>query len=309
MATTTGRGKNAAPKARIRRVSPLLITIPLLALAVAAIAALNLRDANAGPRPLSTLSTQDFHALAWSSTDPNTIFFGHHDGMLVSRDGGISWQQGALTSVDAMSLAIAPSDAKRMYAAGHGALYRSDDGGSSWQSVAGPLQTADIHGFAISPDDANRLYAFIAGEGLQTSGDGGATWRPLQTAPANMAALAAGPGQLLFAGATQGVVYTSADGGATWQQESLGMMGDITSMVYNPASQSVLATALMVGGNQGMLHRRAISGGGWSMTALDGMGVPLALATSPVDAKNMLLVNNRGDVYRSADGGATWGSK
>lgn len=308
MATTTRRGKGAAPKVQTRRISPLLIVFPVLALAVVGMIAMNLRGAS-GPRPIATLPTQDFHALAWSPTDANTVFFGHHDGMLVSRDGGTTWQPGALKGIDAMSLAAAPSDATRMYAAGHGAFYRSDDGGSSWQPVAGPLQTADIHGFAVSPTDANRLYAFVAGEGLQMSSDGGTTWEPLQNAPTNMTALAAGPEQTLFAGATQGVVYTSADAGRTWQQENIGMMGDVTSMVYDSASQSVFATAVMGGSNQGMLHRRPLSGGSWSMTALNGMDVPLVFAINPADAKNLLLINNRGEVYRSTDDGATWGNK
>ena len=305
MATTTPRGKTAATPPR-RQVSPLLIVIPLLAIAVIAMVTLNMPSAR-GPAPLATLTTQDFHSLAWSPTEADTVFFGHHDGMLVSRDGGATWQPASLNGVDAMSLATAPTAPQRMYAAGHGAFYRSDDSGASWSPVPGPLQTADIHGFAVSPEDADRLYAFVADQGLLTSSDGGSTWQPLMNAPTRITALAAGAGQTLYAGGIQGIIYTSADGGASWQQENIGMSGDVSSLVYEPESNSVIATAVMAGSNQGMLHRRAASGG-WSMTSLEGMGIPLALSIDPQNTDTLLLVNNQGEVYRSTNGGASWGS-
>jgi photosystem II stability/assembly factor-like uncharacterized protein len=306
MATVTPRGKGTVTKPRGWRISPLLLVIPLIALGVTALIIMNVRSTS-GPLPLATLPTQDFHALTWSPTDANTVLFGHHDGILMSRDGGATWQPTTLTGVDAMNLRFAPSEPHRVYAAGHGAFYRSEDGGATWQSVAGPLQTADIHGFAVSLDDAERLYAFVADQGLLTSNDGGISWQPIEGAPSRATALAAGPGQSIYVGDIQGTVYTSGDGGASWQQESIGMAGDVSSITYEPQSQRVIATAVMAGSNQGMLHQRAVGGGGWSMTALTGMGVPLALTVNPNDANTLLLVNNRGNVYRSSDGGTTWG--
>src|SRR5437660_1528861 len=37
------------------------------------------------------LQTSDFHALAFSPNDSNTIFFGHHNGLMRTIDGGQSW--------------------------------------------------------------------------------------------------------------------------------------------------------------------------------------------------------------------------
>lgn len=82
MTTPVPRGTNASRMQRGRHVSPLLIGSVLLILIIAGVVITNGR-ATRGPRPLTILSTQDFHALAWSPVEPSTVFFGHHDGMLV----------------------------------------------------------------------------------------------------------------------------------------------------------------------------------------------------------------------------------
>lgn len=46
---------------------------------------------------LYQFNTQDFHSLAFAPTDPNTLFFGHHGGLKVSRDGGKTWDDGSLS--------------------------------------------------------------------------------------------------------------------------------------------------------------------------------------------------------------------
>src|SRR3990170_3442164 len=61
-------------------------------------------------QPLSRLSTSDFHSLAFSPTEPDMVFFGHHGGLLVSRDGGRPWQPTALQNADAMALAASAAN-------------------------------------------------------------------------------------------------------------------------------------------------------------------------------------------------------
>ena len=41
--------------------------------------------------PLSVLRTADFHALAFSPENSDTVFFGHHNGVMRSADGGKTW--------------------------------------------------------------------------------------------------------------------------------------------------------------------------------------------------------------------------
>src|SRR5258706_1652638 len=68
-------------------------------------------------QPISRLSTSDFHSLAFSITAAETVYFGHHHGLLVSRNGGRDWESTSLPSADAMALALPTSDPQIMYAA------------------------------------------------------------------------------------------------------------------------------------------------------------------------------------------------
>jgi photosystem II stability/assembly factor-like uncharacterized protein len=94
----------------------------------------NRQSDNTQIQPISKLSTADFHSLAFSLTEPETVYFGHHQGLLVSQNGGKDWDQTTLENADAMSLALPPSDPQIMYAAGHEVFFKSTDGGKTWES-------------------------------------------------------------------------------------------------------------------------------------------------------------------------------
>ncbi|MBF8286090.1 MAG: hypothetical protein HW378_5005 [Anaerolineales bacterium] len=131
-------------------------------------------------QPLSRLSTRDFHSLAFSPTEPDTVFFGHHDGLLVSRDGGRTWRSTALQNADAMALAAPAANPQVMYAAGHDVFLKSTDAGQTWQPVSTNLPGTDMHGFAVDPQDASHVYTHVVGSGIFSSQDGGTTWTLLR---------------------------------------------------------------------------------------------------------------------------------
>src|ERR1035437_4308415 len=82
------------------------------------------------PQPIARLRTADYHSLAFSTNDSNIVFFGHHDGIMHSVDGGKTWQSLInQPNFDAMSLAIDHSDSRLMYLAGHDIFQVSRDGG------------------------------------------------------------------------------------------------------------------------------------------------------------------------------------
>jgi photosystem II stability/assembly factor-like uncharacterized protein len=112
------------------------------------------------------MQTHDFHALMFSGADMNTAFYGHHGGLMVSKDQGATWQPTTLQGADAMSLASPTTNPLRMYAAGHGVFFRSDDAGQTGLPITGQLAGADIHAFASSPGDANRVYTLVVGQGI-----------------------------------------------------------------------------------------------------------------------------------------------
>lgn len=251
-------------------------------------------------QPIAILETPDVHALLIDPANPDRIFFGSHAGMLESIDGGYTWQAGALQNADAMSMAASPVDPTTLYVAGHNVFLVSRDGARTWQPVEHDLPGADIHAFAQDPRDPRRLYALVVGAGVLTSADGGTTWDLLPTQPPGVAghAALATNGKVLYAATGAGLV-SSSDGGTTWESRS-------------PADWTALSLAMTVD-EENTLYAGTDSGvgrsvdGGLSWSELGPGDTPiLALAVAPADPNRMLIVDDRGAVYRSDDGGNSW---
>lgn len=263
-----------------------------------------LTTTNPGGKAISRLSTGDFHSLAFSPNDALTIFFGHHGGLMVSRDGGRTWQPSSLQNADAMALGVAPAHPQILYAAGHDVFVKSTDGGQTWSPVAHNLPGTDIHGFTVDPDDANKVYAHVVGyAGLFVSADGGLTWNPLPAAmPASTFNLAIGDdSQTLFAAAGEAGVWHSQDGGQNWSPLTTAPGNGAVAVAYSRGSRRLFVTTL---GDEAGLY--ASDDGGQSWEALELKGLLMAIAASPTDPNRLVLVDENGWVYASHDGGETW---
>ncbi len=307
-------GQPAAPSRRAwrRSLSRPRLLVGAFAVALVAGVAIGLRLLHAGALPeasaIATLQAHDYHSLAFSPEDPNVVFFGHHNGIMRSDDGGRTWQPLVVRpNFDAMSLAVGRTNPRRMYLAGHNVFQVSDDGGTSWQPLANTLPDIDIHGFALSPDDPSRLYACVAGYGLWRSDDGGRTWhRPGSQLPGDVVALAAAGGspETLYAGSARSGVLQSADGGRTWAPiAALGSRGAFALAVDPTHYETVYA------GVEGGLFKSTDGGATWSRLPFP-VDNALAIAASPARPGLLLAIafaENRGLVFRSEDGGASWG--
>ncbi len=310
-APRTRRGHTKATRARVRP-GAVGRRLPTLAVALIAIALvggfLALRARGADGAALATLTTSDFHALAFSPTDPDVAFFGHHNGIQRSDDGGRTWS--ALVDrrgFDAMNVAVSRADPGRLYLAGHDVFQTSADGGATWQPVAHNLPGTDIHGFAMDPDDANRLSALVVGQGAFASGDGGHTWQRLEgRLPADVMALASAGGspETLYAASMGAGVLRSVDGGRGWVPAANGLDGrGATALAIDPADRRVVYA-----GTGGGLYRSADGGTSWARLPFPGGNVA-ALAVSPARPGRVLAIavqGGRGLVYRSDDGGQSW---
>ncbi len=261
-------------------------------------------------RPIATLQTADFHALAFSPDDLNVVFFGHHNGVMRSDDGGRTWRPlVARPNFDAMSLAASsgpPPRVSTLYLAGHDVFQVSTDGGASWRPVAHDLPGTDIHGFAMRPNDPSQLLAFVVGHGLFRSTDGGRTWRRLEgEVPRDVTALAAGsePETLYVASVRSGVLKTT-DGGRTFTRAAGGLgAGPVLSLAVDPAARQTVYAGL-----DGGLYKTTDGGQTWRRLPFPGANA-VALAVSPARPNVLLAItvkDRQGLVFRSEDGGAGW---
>lgn len=307
------RGTPAAHRQRGRRLGPALALAAAAGL-VGLLYVLAGRTGGGAPidgAPIATLRTADFHALAFSPSEPQVLFFGHHHGILRSDDGGRTWRPLVeRRNFDAMGLAAAPGASPRLYLAGHDVFQVSTDGGSSWRPVAHDLPGTDIHGFAMSPDDPQRLYAFVVGHGVFVSADGGRAWERLDSGlPGDVTALAAAGGspETLYAGGMRSGLLRSADGGRTWSpvRAGLGTRGVMALAVDPTTRQTVYA------GVDGGLYKSTDGSTTWSRLSFPGDNV-VALAVSPAQPSVIVALTVRdgqGLVFRSEDGGITWGAR
>jgi photosystem II stability/assembly factor-like uncharacterized protein len=258
-------------------------------------------------QPISILSTSDFHALAFSPSDPSVVYFGHHNGLLRSMDGGRRWDPIVEEAeIDAMGLAFPPDGSGRIMLAGHNGLQTSTDGGQTWTTVSNDLPSQDIHGFAMNPDEPNRLHAFVLARGLFTSADGGESWLRLAgDQPFDLLALASAggnPERLYLSTALMGL-FRSIDGGTTWRSVPSGPgSGPVFALAVDPQSRAAYA------GAADGLYRSADGGDTWKKLSYPGKNAR-SVAVSPSHPGTIIALSveeRRGLVYRSEDGGATW---
>lgn len=253
---------------------------------------------------LATLDARDVHALTFSPRERDTAWFGHHGGVLETRDGGARWRKLGVSG-DAMGLAVHPSEPGLIYMAGHDVFQVSRDGGDTWRPVQHDLPGTDIHGFAMS-NDGKRLFAFVVGSGVFRSDDGGVKWSQVTSRPpggmGGIMSLAMGPApnETLYAGTMESGLFASRDGGQTWSAVAGLSEKVITSIAVDPAG------TVYVGSPSG-LFRGSDKGGAWTRLPLDEkVG---AVAVSPVDPRRVLAVSFNRKVFRSDDGGLTWGGR
>ncbi len=259
---------------------------------------------------LSQIKTNDFHSMAISPAEGGaTILYGHHGGVLRSTDGGRTWAQTSLTAPndDAMGMGISGGDPQTVFAAGHSTFFKSTDGGKTWKSMRPNLPGLDLHGMAVAPDQGGRLYANVVGFGLYRSDDAGSNWTKANTQPfpTDVIQVSASAGGVVFVASVGGGVLRSDDAGATFRKT-----GTLRGAVLTVAASATDGNVVYAGTESGFFSSRD-GGVTWTERTPEGGGQAMVSAANPNDPADVIVVlvrdDRAGHVFRSRDGGATWG--
>ena len=255
---------------------------------VASLVAVAAAAAGALPR------TTDYHSLLVSSSDPNVLLLGTHNGVYRSTDGGRSWRAAGLVGEDAMNLVRAGDT---IFMGGHDVFAKSVDGGKTWRAMhpAG-LPSLDVHGLTVDPRDQTTLYAQIASTGLYRSTNGARSFR-LVSSDVNgmmMSVAVTTVGKFVVGDMSRGI-FTSTTG-KHWLHTATGMVMGIAADPKN--AKRIVATGRGI----------AISSDGgrsWA-AALISKVMFGPVAWSPQNALLVYAVGNDRSLWRSIDAGRTW---
>ncbi len=266
----------------------------------------------------------DVDSLVVDPGAAGTVYAGAALWLYRSTDGGDSWPQIADLETVAHTLELDPSDAQVMYAGTRSkGLLKSADGGVTWTPMNQGLVDfrsgrAQTRVRAVAPDPATPgvLWAGTASVhgGVFSSRDGGANWARRDAGIRNtpIESVAVGTGGRAYGAGRYGL-YRTADSGATWE---LALPVEfLRAVAVDPTDPDTVYAARDYAHNGLTDIVFKSSDGGDSWTALEQGLEPAdsrALAVAPSDPQILYLGAERTGsgtpgVYRSADGGATWG--
>lgn len=264
-----------------------------------------------GPATLSQLRTVDFHSLAFSPADGNVLLYGHHGGIMISRDGGRTWNKTNLSGAgdDAMGIGFSVAEPDQVFAAGHNTFFSSNDGGQSWTPAIVNLPSRDIHALTVSVDEQPVIFANVGGVGLARSADGGKSWtQPASSGlPADVIQLAAGKDGVLYAASPRSGIVRSDDDG-----NSFAPTGPLNAAALALAASATDANTIYAGTDAG-LFVSTNAGKSWTQRQVPVGSQVLAVTVSAGDPRDVAILSVDGEgvghVSRSPDGGATWTRK
>ena len=227
-----------------------------------------------------------------------------------------------------------------------GGLWRTTNGGQSWSPVFDEKEWPSIGDIAISPSDPNTIYVGtgdpnisfypMLGDGIYRSTDGGDTWTHLGLAaqrvitkialhPTNPNIIyAASMGNPFVRDNARGL-FRSTDAGATWQKVlNISDQAGVSDLVMDPFDPNVLYASgwdrvrsnqeSVVRGPGAKVFKTVDGGNTWTQLTND---LPLedncrtgwAMSQQTPGLVYALYVNTEltlGEIYKSADSGATW---
>ena len=226
-------------------------------------------------------------------------------GIVLSTDGGATWNSTDLDGVLVHALLIDPTDSQQVWAGTDGGAARTTDGGTTFAPIRGGLPADPVLTLALGADGS--LWAGNDAGGIYVSMDDGLSWSARNTGLPGSAvsALVAEPTDLdvLYAGTEDGV-YVTTDGGAGWTASNTGLTDlAIVALGIDALAPSTLFAATEIAG----LFVSTDSAAGWSPAngGLTSTAV-VDVEIDPDSSSNVFVGTEDMGFFRSADGGTSW---
>lgn len=227
------------------------------------------------------------------------VAVGERGHVLVSRDGGASWNQ-ADVPTRAMLTGVWLHDESLGWAVGHDeTIVRTRDGGATWELVhSAPENERPL--LDVWFRDADHGIAVGAYGAFLVSDDGGTTWeeKPSVESDFHLNQIAPAADGTLYIAAEAGNVYRSDDGGETWINLTTPYGGSFFGVL--PLADG----AVLVFGLRGHLYRSEDRGATW-IEIPTGVEATLMAGLELVGGR-VLIAGLAGVLLRSADGGRTF---
>jgi hypothetical protein len=244
-------------------------------------------------------------AQSWSnaacSRDCSTVLAVSNNALLVSLDGGVTFDSTSAPTEDWSAIAISPNGTQMAAAQDNGPIYVSSNRGASWAATG----TMSSQWQSVALTDNGRIILAGYNDSVYLSADNGASWTAASLGTGLWSSVAtSADGNTLAAAGYGTVIYTSSDAGATWTARNTRTGAWIH--IYMSSDGSKL-TAFTENSNQ--ISMSIDSGANWNT------------ATAPVDAGSFVEASadgtklvvgeepgfsQNGYVYVSSDSGISW---
>jgi hypothetical protein len=223
----------------------------------------------------------DLMGFTHAPDDPETFYASGHPrgggnlGVIVSQDGGLTWQQ-IFTGmsdevVDFHSMVASPADPEQLYGVFAGELYVGDAGSGDWHVAL--AEGISLEGFcwgvpclAAAADDPDRLFAGTP-QGVFVSRDAGDRWQRLDGISGAVAGVGAHPNEpdLLVAHSEQLGIAISADGGESWESREGAIALDGRDFIFGFAFDPENAERFFAASVHGRVFETDDAGASWRM--------------------------------------------
>jgi photosystem II stability/assembly factor-like uncharacterized protein len=229
------------------------------------------------------------------------------DGLLVTTDGGSTWNTLGNAGNSLFSLAADPNTPAILYAGGAG-FFKSTDSGSHFTAMnkGFPSSLPFVVAIALDPTRPTTLYAATYGNGLFQSTDSAATWTPVGAPRSSLVwtvMLAPGQSSTVYAGTVGAGVYQSLDSGHTFSPSNAGLnLSLVYALAPDPTSPATVYAAAYAGAY------KSTDGGDTWQAATNGLPVApvTALLVQPGSPRTLFAGTRGGGLLKSTDGGGTW---